>query len=40
MRLGDAFHYFVCLFPFVVFSILLRLGLLIDDAPRKRRLGV
>jgi hypothetical protein len=40
IRLGDAFRYFVCLFPFVVFSILLRLGLLIDGASRKRRLDI
>jgi hypothetical protein len=32
IRLGDVFRYFVCLFPFIVFSILLRLGLPIDDA--------
>ena len=40
IRLVDTFRYFVCLFPFMVFSILLRLGLLIDDASRKYRLRI
>ena len=40
IRLVATFRYFVCLFPFVVFSILLRLGLLIDDASRKYRLRI
>jgi hypothetical protein len=31
-RLGEALRYVVCLFPLVVFPILLRLGLPIDGA--------